>query len=154
MGTPTKEQWAEIAERLDQLFGNVYLRCDGYLVHAALGRIGKNRLAIIVYVNGMISGAWVSGKEVAEEARRFWCRRSKSLLPAKRVRAVERDIGKRVAKKYGLRDKFVYYEPFWSRPLPLIRHLRKHNQDIEILDYRTYAAELEAHKAQEASHAA
>lgn len=61
---PTKEQWAEIAKRLDNLFEKVYLRCDGFLVEAEMNRLGKNSLVIAVFVNGrMHAPGWVTAGE-------------------------------------------------------------------------------------------
>lgn len=145
---PTKEQWQQVAKQLDSLFGQVYLRCDGYLVYAVMTRTGKNKLAILVYVDGVIIGKWmtVSGAQ-CEEPRRFWRPQEQLKYGRKFVADMEKLIGKRRCQAKGYYDKLRYYTPEWNRPLPFIRHLQKHNERIEIIDSLTYRNELQARKA-------
>lgn len=147
---PTKAQWDEIAEKLDSLFSPVYLRCDGYLVATSLRRAG-NRLVIHVAVNGWdFKGKWASiDGEMSEEAKRFWMPRKKAKMTQKYLKSWERLIGKRECRKRGYYDPYVVPMPIWNRPRPLINHLKKHNQSIEIIDYETYSRELEALRAKE-----
>lgn len=152
MSTPTNEQWQEIATKLDRMYDPVYLRCDGYLVHAVLRRTEKNKLGIEVGVNGWrFKGVWMPTKdrEMSEEARRFWCPRKRQRVTKKELKLWEKVIGKRECRKRGYYDPYIWPFPVWSRPGPLIRHLKKHNKCIEVIDYETYTQEVEAIRAQE-----
>lgn len=139
----TKQQQDALAEELDRQFHTVYLRCDGYLVSAHLVRTSKNRLSICVYVNNYIKGKWI-GREPTEEGRRFYRASVRSVSKPKFIKAMEKIQGKRKCKKDGTYDKWTFYTPYWNRPRPFIRHLMKHNQSIEVLDYETYNAAIKA----------
>lgn len=148
---PTKEQWDEIAEKLDSLFSPVYLRCDGYLVATSMRR-SKNRLIILVAVNGWeFKGEWLpSGdREMSEEASRFWMPRKKARFTRKALKMWEKILGKRECRKRGYYDHYIFPMPYWNRPRPLINHLKKHNQCIEVIDYETYSRELDVLRATE-----
>jgi hypothetical protein len=147
---PSKAQWEEIAKKLDSLFDTVFLRCDGYLVTASLRRTDKNRLKIITSVNGWhFKGQWLptltgdDKREMSEEARRFWMPRKRARMTQKELKLWEKVLGKRECRKRGYYDYYVWPDPVWNRPMPFIRQLKKMNQAIEVLDYDTYAAELE-----------
>lgn len=153
---PTKEQWDAIAKRLDAQFSPVYLRCDGFLVRAAMQRIGTNSLAITVGVNGWVfKGEWLplGDKEMSEEARRFWRPKKRQKWTRKDLKLWEKLYGKRECRRRGYYEPRIYPEPIWLRPRPFIAHLKKHNQRIEILDYETYRAEVEALHAQDSANA-
>ncbi len=144
MSKPTKEQWDEVAEKLDSLFAPIYLRCDGYLVYACLGRM-KMKLVIHIYVNGYFKGEWY-GKddEMSEEARRFWRPSVRARHTTKYIRLCEKLYGKRWCKKNGIYDKYTWPHPYWNRPRPFIRHLVKYNQNIEVIDPVTYEKGIKA----------
>lgn len=138
MSTPTKADWAIIEKKLDQIFRPVYLLCDGYYVRYELTRM-KNRLVIGTYVNGYIKGEWFDTDEkMSEEARRF-CRLSvHAKHKPKELKMWEKILGKRECKKRDMYGKYVFPNPVWNRPRPLINHLIKHNENIEIIDYETH----------------
>lgn len=142
---PTKEQWAEIAKRLDNLFEKVYLRCDGFLVEAEMNRLGKNSLVIAVFVNGrMHAPGWVTaGENVTEEVRRFWRRRERFVFPSGMRKEWVRKFGKRDAQARGILRRSCWYEPFWIRPRPFIAHLKANNERIEIIDRCAYVSGLQ-----------
>ncbi len=143
---PTKEQWDEVAEKLDSQFDGVYLRCDGYLVYATLGRM-KMKLVIYVYVNGYFKGEWYGrDDEMSEEARRFWRPSVRAHYPAKYIKFYEKLYGKRKCKKKGIYDKYIWPFHWWNRPLPFIRHLIKYNDNIEIIDRETHVTGIKALK--------
>lgn len=143
---PTKQQWDEIAERLDCLMSPVYLRCDGYLVTAHMVRTRKNSLGISVGVNGYLyKGIWFGeGWKEHEEPRRFWRRTTRQRMKAKELKLWEKLLGKRKCKAKGYYEPIIHANPIWLRPRSFIAHLRKHNERIEVIDYDTYAAEVEA----------
>lgn len=147
MPMPTKEQWDEIAAKLDRFYSHVFLRCDGYLVSANMERVSANRLAIAVAVNGYhLKGEWlpINGREMSEEARRFLRPAKKARMSQKELKSWERLIGKRECRSRGYYEPRIWPDPFWPRPRPFIAHLKKHNQSIEVLDYETYSREVEA----------
>lgn len=144
---PSKAQWDEIAERLDQLYGAIYLRCDGYLVGAMLGRVGTNHLAITVTVNGWtLKGEWLPlyGREMSEEARRFWRPKRRQKMSLRQLKLYEKLYGKRECQRRGYYEPTVWPMPLWLRPRPFIAHLKKNNQRIEIIDSETYYAAVKA----------
>ncbi len=150
MSKPTKEQWDEVAEKLDRQFNGVYLRCDGYMVFASLVRL-KMKLVIEVYVNGYFKGEWFGrDDEMSEEARRFWRPSVRARYPAKYIKLCEKLDGKRKCKKKGIYDKYTWPVPYWNRPRPFIRHLIKHNENIEIIDRETHEAGIKALKEEAA----
>lgn len=129
-GTLTAADWAEIEKQLGHLYHPVILKIDGYLVTLQLERIGKLRLAIVVWVNGAFKGEWIS--KDCEERRRFYRSRKRSLLTGRRRAAFVKDVGKRYASKSKLlTETFVYYEFYWASFAALKRHLVRNNQSIE-----------------------
>lgn len=145
MSQPTKEQWAEVATRLDSIYCSVYLLCDGFYVRYSLSRY-KNRLVIGCYVDGQLKGAWFGKltEESPQEAIRFLRPATRSKYPPSFVKRMEKAAGKRYCKKHGYYEKITYTAPYWNCPGPLIRHLIKHNDHIEIIDAETYKAGIAA----------
>ncbi len=152
---PSKQEWAQVIKDLDSQFRVVYLRCDGYLVSASLLRSKGNRLKVVVYVDGVIKGAWCglfkAVEEMSNEARRFWFPAQRSLMKAKELKFWEKFHGKRECKKRGFYEKRFVPTPEWNSASSLVRHLIKHNDQIEIIDNVTYMAELEQKQANELS---
>jgi len=153
MSTLTKEQWDTIAEQLDSLFATVYLLCDGYLVSARLARITKNQLAIVVYINGTLKGEWCQIVEdpnkLCEEARRFFMPRKRQKISAKKLKDLEKALGKRWCRKQGYYEKWIFPDAAWSSPRSFINHLKKHNQSIARLTYTQYAELLQQYEKQQ-----
>lgn len=147
MTQPTREQWDLIAEKLDRQLDPVYLRCDGHLVSAVMARTGKNQLGIAVVVNGWrFKGEWLplDGRGMSEEARRFWRPKRRARMSRKQLKLWEKLEGKRECRRRGYYDPLIWPEPVWLRPRPFIRHLKEHNEHIEIIDYETYRREVDA----------
>ncbi|MEJ1384854.1 MAG: hypothetical protein RPV21_10845 [Candidatus Sedimenticola sp. (ex Thyasira tokunagai)] len=152
MSQPTKEQWAGIAQQLDHQYNAVYLRCDGYLIQACLERIKKS-LKIGIYVNGWLKGCWIEvvtdAAELPEESRRFWFHSKRQPMKAKELKAWEKLIGKRECRKRGYYTPRIIPYPYWNSANSFIRHLKKHNESIEILDHETYSAAMEEMRKEE-----
>lgn len=144
MSRLSKDEQSEIAERLENFWASVFLRCDGYLVKARLQRVSTNRLVIVVFVDGWIKGEWMSfdPEKVSEEAKRFFRPSSRALYNAKEIKKYEKALGKRKCKKFGVYQKVVIPVPGWSRPMPFIRHVLKMNKSVELIDRETYENEL------------
>jgi len=136
MNQPTKEEWEQVVKDLDSLFKPVHLLCDGFYVRYSMVR-HKNKLVIDVYVNGKLKGEWFTlGDEFPEEIRRFF--RLRVMNRYKDIKKWEKILGKREAKKQGIYEKVTFPSCYWNRPRPLIRHLIKHNKDIQIIDSKTH----------------
>lgn len=152
MSTLSKEQQKNLIDRLDQINRFICLRCDGYLVSAALSRVAKNKLAIVFYVNGSFKGKWVGAAEDVEnypEAVRF-CRPSvRNKYTTKTIKRHEKLFGKRNTKKDGLYDKVKIYYPCWNRPAPFLKHLMKNNESIEVLSDLEFKEHIAALKESE-----
>ncbi|MEJ1358311.1 MAG: hypothetical protein RPU42_14490 [Candidatus Sedimenticola sp. (ex Thyasira tokunagai)] len=147
MSQPTKEQWAGIAKQLNCQCDTVFLRCDGYLVHACLDRV-KMSLKIVVYVNGWLKGEWcktvTDPTALPEESRRFWFHTKRHLWTTKQLKSWEKIIGKRECRKRGYYTPRIFPLPHWNSANSFIRHIKKHNESIEILNHETYMAAIDA----------
>jgi len=138
MSQPTKAEWDQVAKDLDSFWKPVFFLCDGFYVRYSMVR-WKNKLIIDVYVNGYMKGSWYGmNDEMSEEARRFWRPSVRAKYKPKELKFWEKLHGKRECKKRGMYDKIIYPFPCWNKPAPLIRHLIKHNKDIQIIDSKTH----------------
>lgn len=144
MSALSKAQQDVLIIQLDDLFSTLYLRCDGYLVKANMVRI-KYRLVVMVAVNGWeFKGEWLprDGRAMSEEARRFWRPVKKVRLSKKQLARAELILGKRECKKHGYYDPYILPTPEWLSPRAFIRHVVKHNAEIEVLEYGEYKSAL------------
>jgi hypothetical protein len=144
--TLTKQQWEKIQNDLTSPWGSAFLRCDGYLLVARVEQ-SKMKLVIAVYINGIVSGKhYWSGKpseteQMPDITRRFWALCKKG-VSARDKRFNERVFGKRECKKRGLNDGFMYTVPFFNTAGSFIRHIKKHNEQIEVLSVDEYSAAM------------
>lgn len=130
---PTKEQWDAAEKELSGYFGRVEMVIDGFKVSFLRGRVSKNRLGIMTYVNDVFKHTWCSAKEPSEEARRFFSTSTRtSSLRGKAKAAFAKKYGKRAANKPLF--TFSYPNPVWGSFKALRLHLLKHNRDIEIVE--------------------
>jgi len=147
MSQPSKEQWVEITEQMDSLYSSVFLRCDGYLLVTRMRR-KKNKLEINTYINSFIKGEWFGSYETDDELsdiQRRFCRVSKrNLYTRKSISDSEKVFGKRESKKMGLYKKVFFVSPCWGSAKRLVSHLKKHNQNIEVLTHEEYTQAIEA----------
>jgi hypothetical protein len=141
---PTKEQWQEVEAGMSSIWVTVYLRCDGYLVMATLVRVSVSKLEVHVFVDGFLKGAWILPKDgvYPDQAVRFYRPVDKLRYPPKFVKQMEKAIGKRRCQAEGYYDKRRYYQPTWGTPAAFLRHLKKHNEHIEVIDRETHDREL------------
>lgn len=155
---PTKTQWLEVETDLQDMFKITYFDCDGYLVAASLERVSTTRLAIQVFVNGFIRGAWggtgwVDGdpSTLSPEATRFWCLKAKALYSRKEIAGHEKAFGKRRARKMGNYKKYNWATPEWRSAKSFIRHLKKNNTRIQVINHETHTLALAERKNEPAS---
>ncbi len=126
----SKQEKDEIKSRLDRIHDTVHLQCDGYLVSARLGHISKTRLAIIVYVDGVLKGKWLDTTKPSEEGKRFFPLHKKRLYTPKEAK---------LFKKKADECFFYYRKPWFSTPNVFVNHICKHNDDIRLVDYDEYS---------------
>lgn len=147
MSQPSKEQWAEITQKIDSLYGGVHLRCNGYLFTSNMDR-RKNKLVINVYINGFQRGEWFGflkqEDELSDIQRRFCQASTKCVWPRNVVTDMEKILGKRRTKKEGYYKKNIIVSPVWSSAKRLVSHLKKHNKNIEVLTYDEYKTAIDA----------
>lgn len=147
MSMPSNKQWDSLRIALDSIYGLAYLRCDGYVLSLNWERAGKTtqRYELAVYVNGFIKGKWMVfrqklDEDIPEIARRFYRPSLRQLHSNKHIKGMEKIFGKRYCRAGGYYDKRISCTPYWKTVESCIRHLKKHNQDIEILAYEDYRA--------------
>ncbi|MDR9503391.1 hypothetical protein RI662_03625 [Brevibacillus agri] len=124
------QDWKDIEQRLKGFYDSVKLICDGYELTLVLQRIGQFHNAIAVYIDGKIDGKWMI--EDCEQRRRFYCPKSKSFY-SKKDMAEFKKISKRIFKEMQAKNKYVYYEPYWTSFRSLKNHLIKNNESIELV---------------------
>lgn len=140
--TLTKEEWAQVEERLTRQFTPVALMCDGYHLALQLKRVGM-RLVIAPYVNGVMKGEWLTAE--SEECRRFFRPVKKPVWKAE-SRARMKKMSKRHLKQLGVNpdETITVYYPWWTSVKALESHLQKHNESIELLKDWRYEAQADA----------
>lgn len=129
----TQEEWKEVESRLTFLKYPVKLKCDKFEIALVLERIDQFTNGIMVYVNGVFEGRWVTND--CEERRRFLRPVTKSIFSAKHKKSLKK-LPKRLRKEMGLPDpetKHTYYHFYWTSFRALKSHLIKNNCDIELV---------------------
>jgi len=128
----TKEEWAQVEERLKHQFSPVTLICDDYRLTLHLTRIKAMSLGITFYVNGWMRGEWFG--EDCEERRRFFRPEVKCVWSVKQ-RQILKKISKKFLKERGLdlRKTFISYNFYWTSFRALKAHLIKHNNSIQLV---------------------
>lgn len=126
----TPKDWKEVGESLKLFYSTVKLRCDGYEVTLLLGRISQFKNAILIYINGVVKGEWLS--KDCEERRRFFRPVTKSLFSRK-----EKSSWKKLSKKTRLeleaKCRYTSYYSYWTSFRALKSHLIKNNDNIELI---------------------
>ena len=127
----TDKEWEKVADKLDDVFGRVRLKADGYELTLCVVRTEKMSLEIAVYVNGRINfGDYINDTEIR---RRFGNAHIGSALTAKQKKAVK-GVSKSVRKKLEDAARYTWYEPYWQSFRSLKRHLIKNNASIELME--------------------
>lgn len=129
----TKEQKAELIEKLNHPYGHVALMCDGYRIALAVERTSQLAYRVVTYVNGTWKGIWFSGTNSYPE-QKFLNRKERMLAkPSERAR-MEKIIGKRAtAKDPWFSKKLVTFDVSWASGKSAINHLCKVCESIEII---------------------
>ncbi len=122
-----KAQWDKVEQRLRMQYCPVQLKVDGYELYLILLPDKGLKQSIAVYVNGSIKGEWISND--CEIRRRFYDRRTKSMLRAADLKKLSK------ARKKALKEKYTYeyFSPFWTSFNRMKNHFIKNNSDIELI---------------------
>ncbi|UJZ95027.1 hypothetical protein IHC87_06695 [Photobacterium damselae subsp. damselae] len=134
----TKEQWEKIETVLSGHFASAVFTYKGFELTVAREPISESQTALIVYIDGQYAMAWgysnlkheVSAPDIVSEV---WRARTKSLYSAKRVKELEKGLGKRACNKMGIYDKIHFHVPDFSKASVLVRQYKKLD-GIELLE--------------------
>ena len=127
----TDKEWEKVADKLDDVFGRVKLKVDGYELTLCVVRTTKMSLEIAVYVNGTIKGADIIND--CDIRRKFYQEHVKSILTVQDKKML-RGISKSKRKEIEENSKISWYEPCWQSFRSLKKHLIKNNVSIELME--------------------
>lgn len=140
MNTPATAQdpWADCIARLSSPFGTLTLRTqDGHIISARVAWV-RMRLIIIIAVDGEINTAWLNGcaqslDELSREGRRYYQVKTRKVWPKKYQRT---KADTRAMRAAGLDPdaRFYHLSMSWTSAAACIRHLRKSNPGLTIID--------------------
>jgi hypothetical protein len=126
----TPQEWKVVEENLKVLYHPVKLNCDGYEVTLILEQTGQFKNAIMVYIDGVVKGKWITND--CEERRRFFQPVTKSLWSTKQLASMKK-LSKKMRRKFEGRSKYTYFRPYWTSFQSLKKHLIKENKEIQLL---------------------
>ena len=126
----TKEDWVQVEKALSGVYGFAKIKADGRLVSFSRGLIGKNRLVIATYIDGVFEFKWVL-REGAHLERSYLKRSEKFYYTA-----AERAKLKKLPKKYqsNIDKKIEQFSPFWNSGAEIRRHYQKTFASIELVE--------------------
>lgn len=127
------DKWKQLEEALSGVFGFAKARAGGHEV-SMQKKLSGEKLVIEVYVDGWFKGEWTkaeNGEPVHPEARFYRPMRSR-LYPLKKHAALKKVFGKKKADEMTAMRTFAFM-PLWNSPRSLVRHLKKHFPDLELL---------------------
>lgn len=137
----TKEQRSELESQLNSPYGTVRLICDGRAITLQVQRYSALKYRVMTFVDGEFKGAWISGNQMAPEAKflrksvRHW------YTPSERAKAAK-TFGKRAAKDDPWWDKTsVSYMPDWASGKAALSHLCKVCDSVEIAPPRAVSSD-------------
>lgn len=124
----TKEQWEEIEKGLSGSFGAVKFRLGEKEITLEKRFIKENVLAICVFIDGTMNQkiGW-SGEHYDPIVEQLWNKRSRSVFSPIQKKRIEKDFGKRRAKKVfeDLDKKVEWHEPFFKTFASMQRKYKK-----------------------------
>lgn len=128
----TKEDWAKIEQTLSGHYGRVTIKIGDRVILLVRQLVAKNRLGIVVRVDGKIS--WGSPNEQDTEyqfhrqvVRYIWSAKSRVAASKISKKGLER-------LKWNPDEKGIYYVPYWTSFTALRRHYQKTFASIELLE--------------------
>lgn len=129
------DKWKQLEEGLSGLCATVSARADGHdLVFKKV--FDRERLVIELYVDGWVKGEWSKadehGQPVAPQGR-FWRPYRTRAWKLSQYKELKKAFGKKRADEMtALRT--VAYLHVWNSPITLVRHLKKHFSELEVID--------------------
>jgi len=128
----TKEQKAELINKLSSTWGAVALMCDGFRVDLQVQRWKGMSYRVMTFVNGVHKGAWFSADKEHPE-QKFLRKSVRPILsPAKRIK-LEKTFGKRYVKNDPYwSGSITLFMPDWASGKAAINHLCKVCESVEI----------------------
>lgn len=130
----TKEEWQKVEHALSGVYGRVKLKADGREVVFHRGQLKKNRLGIIVLVDGEIRWEAREPKNDHPDSR-YWRPSSRHLWTDSSRREMKK-MTKRALKRLGYDpdEKRHYFRPDWPNATAIRRHYQKTFQHIELME--------------------
>lgn len=129
----TKEQKAELIDKLSHPYGRVALMCDGYRIDLVVQAARGLHYRIVTYINGQWEGKWILGMDSFPE-QKFLNRKERPMAKPSEKAKAEKIFGKRsVAKDPWYSKTLVTFDISWASGKSAINHLCKVCESIEII---------------------
>lgn len=126
------DMWKRLEAEMEMTFVGLEFMYKGQKLTVERVKKSESRTCLVVYINGAIKGAWCgSPDKIPEDApsilAEVWNTSRMSCYKPKEIKQIEKDFGKRAAKKYfpKLHDKFIFLHPEFSKASVLCRQFRK-----------------------------
>lgn len=128
------DKWKRLEAALSGVFGHAKAQADGHELLFKKVTSGE-KLLVEVYVDGWIKGQWCKAEdgEPAHPEARFWRPMRSRPWPLKKYRDLKKVFGKKKADQMTAM-KTVAFTPYWNSPGTLVRHLKKHFPDLELME--------------------
>ncbi|ERS04815.1 hypothetical protein Q673_06260 [Marinobacter sp. EN3] len=128
-------KWQQIEDRLSGVFGSVKAFAGGHEISLEK-QVDKERLVVAVYVDGWIRGEWTRATADGEPENpqaMFWKPYRTRPWKLSQYKDLKKVFGKKRADEMTAL-KTCAFMPYWNTPKSLVRHLKKHFPDLEILE--------------------
>lgn len=130
------DKWKQLENMLAGPFGYAKAVADGHeiIMKKVLYSKANEKLLVEVFVDGEICGKWThaeNGQPVNPEAW-FWQPKRSRTWPLKKYKTLKNIYGKKKADDMTAL-KVIMFSPYWSSTVTLVRHLKKHFPDLDIL---------------------
>jgi len=125
----TKEQWAEITERMGGMFVHEEFELGGRRISVSRERKSESTTCLVVYIDGVIRGA--AGMKSSEHfdplTEKVWRRKEVRLYSRREAAHIRKKFGVRKAKEFfGDLDKSTeYLEPVFPSAKVMVSQFKK-----------------------------
>jgi len=122
-----KSQWVEIEEILASWMPCIEFKLGDHKVSIQRISAGEGKTQLAVYLDDHIKGEWFSEEKRPDIINQIWRPRSKAIYAPKEVKSIQKDFGKRDAKKYfpNLHDRQNWCDPMFPKASVLVRQFKK-----------------------------
>jgi hypothetical protein len=125
----SKEQWLAIEEELKGSYCQVDFKIDGHEVELRKRFVAENKIAIIAYVDGKVSGSdcLEDGDDFRPIVKKVHRARVKHHYSPAKKKKLEKDFGKRRVRKMipNIDKTWTYYDASFPKASVLIRQYKK-----------------------------